>query len=273
VLLERSIMRNRDETLEREPFASTVAALSTGGRSVVFRAVTPFAILALLGAVLFVWGNGLPPRSQAASSSHVLPFDEESNAVNDAIVGTSRQASASRDSSSLAAPSPKVLPVQPPGLEAARRIVSNLSHDPIGDLRVVRTPQTTAIIALHDERSEGTSHLFVVERKGAGGFRLVSRAPLDAGEFRGAQWSSENIDADGDGFDEVLYTGTNPRRAAGRKLVLYVPRTRETYAVRLEVARGARGEKIQRAVWSQSALAPEAEAYRATLQQHLLKTR
>jgi serine/threonine protein kinase len=249
-LLEKSIVRPRHEALETEPFASTVAALNTG-RSLFFRAVTPLFILAILGGLLFVWGRTPETHPQAAS----LPLNNLA-------------ATATRDSAALASvPAKMVNAPTPPTLDAARRIVGSMSHDRIGDVRVIRTPQATALVALHDERREGTSHLYVMERSGNGGFHLVSRAMLDARDFRGAQWTSENLDADGDGYEEVLYTGTNAKGATGYRLVLYVPRTRQAYAVRVE--KGERAEKGLRATWSPNALAPEAQAYRAALQQRI----
>jgi hypothetical protein len=259
-LLEKSIVRPAREVPQTEPFASTVAALNTG-RSVVFRAFTPVLILAVLGALFFVWGRTPETHPQAAS----LPL----NNVTAAAVSRDSAAhdSATRDSAALASVPPKMLNAQAPSLDAARRIVTSMSHDRIGDLRVLRTPQTTALVALHDERREGTSHLFVMERHNGGSFRLVTRPMLDARDFRGAQWTSENMDVDGDGYDEVLYTGTNAKGTDDTRLVLYVPRTRQAYAVRLK--RDERVDRAPRAVWSANALAPEAQAYRAALQQRI----
>ncbi|MEA2172498.1 MAG: eukaryotic-like serine/threonine-protein kinase [Blastocatellia bacterium] len=261
-MLEKSIARPRQEGMETEPFASTVAALNTG-RSVVFRAFTPVVILAALGALLFVWGR-TPQTSPRAAS---LAFDA-APATATATNATTTAATTSRDASSLASAQPKMLNAQMPSLDAARRIVGSMSHDRLGDVRVLRTPQATALVALHDERREGTSHLYVMERRGASGnFHLVSKPMLDARDFRGAQWTAESMDADGDGFEEVLYTGTNARNATGFRLVLYVPRTHQSYAVRVE--KGERAEKGLRAVWSTNALAPEAQLYRTALQQRL----
>jgi hypothetical protein len=257
-MLEKSIIRPRHEAPEREPFASTVAALNTG-RSLFFRAVTPLVILAILGGLLFVWGRTPETHPQAAS----LPQGNLTATM------TNATATATRDSAALASVPAKMVNAQtPPSLDAARRIVSSMSHDRIGDVRVLRTPQATALVALHDERREGTSHLYVMERGGnGGGFHLVTRPMLDARDFRGAQWTCENLDADGDGYDEVLYTGTNAKDATGYRLVLYVPRTRQTYAVRVE--RGERAENGLRAIWSINALTPEAQAYHAALQQRI----
>jgi serine/threonine protein kinase len=258
-LLERSIVRPRIETPETLPFASTVAALDTRP-GVVFRAFTPVLILAVLGALLFVWGRSPETHPQAAS----LPPDNQAATASREVASHD---TATRDAASLASLPPKMLNAQMPTLDAARRIINSMSHDRLGDLRVLRTPQTTALVAVHDERREGTSHLFVMERRSNGSYQLVSRAMLDARDFHGAQWTSENLDADGDGYDDVLYTGTNAKDARGYRLVLYVPRTRQTYAVRVE--KSERADKGLRAIWSTSALAPESQIYRNLLLQHI----
>jgi eukaryotic-like serine/threonine-protein kinase len=56
LLLERSIVVPEREVEEIQPFASTVASV-TSRRSVVFRAVTPLFMIAALGLLFFVWGR------------------------------------------------------------------------------------------------------------------------------------------------------------------------------------------------------------------------
>jgi hypothetical protein len=104
-----------------------------------------------------------------------------------------------------------------------------------------------------------------MERRG-GRYRVMSRAPLDKPDFRGAMWVAETRDIDGDGYDEVICTGTNARgRVADYRLVLYVPRTRKTYAMRIEAA--PQGSKRLRATFSPNAMKPEAAVFRSALQQ------
>ena len=134
-------------------------------------------------------------------------------------------------------------------------------------MRVVRTDRSRnqAVIAIHDEQRKGTSHLFVLERKG-GRYRVTGRTALDATDFRGADWTAESRDIDGDGYDEVICTGTNAKgRASDYRLVIYVPRTHQTYAMRVETRE--RGSKKLRATFSQNALTRSAAPYRAALQQ------
>ena len=131
------------------------------------------------------------------------------------------------------------------------------------DVRVVRMGRGYVIAAIQEERRAGTTHLFMMRRDGAR-FRITSRQPLDAGDFRNAEWKVENVDADGDGYEEAVCTGTNPRLpATGTRIVLYVPRTRETYTLRLD----GNGSKRLRATWSPNALSRKGAPYRAALQQ------
>jgi hypothetical protein len=127
--------------------------------------------------------------------------------------------------------------------------------------------EVAAIAAIHDEREAGTSHLFLMERRGAR-YRVTGRALLDVSDFRGASWTAESVDVDGDGYDEVLCTGTNARGAAsGCRLVLYVPRTRRTYTLRLDTGAQEGVNRTQRAKWSPNALTRTAAPYRTALRQ------
>ena len=145
-------------------------------------------------------------------------------------------------------------------------MADSLSRGSISDVRVVRMGRNSLIAAIHDERRSGTTHLFMMEQAGAS-FRIMGRAALDAADFRSATWNAESLDADNDGYEEIVCTGANPRNPAkGYRLVLYVPRTREAYTLRL-MADHTRGSKVLRAIWSPNALSRKGSAYRAALQQ------
>jgi serine/threonine-protein kinase len=259
-LLEKSIVRPPQTLSEEQPFSGTVAALNTSGRSVVFRAVAPVALIAVLGLALLGWG-----RSGQTAPAPAAALTENPPARNNST--------ASLDSTFYASPPPvTVPPPQPsqplPGLETARQIARSVSRGTLGDVRVLKTEHDAAIVALHDERREGRSHMFALERTGTQ-YRVTATAALDAPDFRGATWTAEVRDVDGDGYDEVLYTGTNPRKfAADRRLVLYVPRTRQSYALRVENRSG--GQKPSRITLSPNAQTRAAKPYRNALQQHAM---
>jgi serine/threonine protein kinase len=260
-LLEKSITQPARQVPETEPFASTVATQEHRARSTAFRIAASFAVISALGFLLFAWGqeaggNETSKGPTVATSPQASPRDAASNAIT------------SRDSASY--PAEEVLTTSQTRTAAAadaRRVDALVSQGSISDVRVLRQGRGSVIAAIHDERrAGGATRLFMMERNGAS-FRVMDRAALDSRDFRSASWSADNVDADNDGYEEILCTGTNPRGPAkGYRLVLYVPRTRETYTLRL-VADHARGTKVLRAIWSANALSRKGAHYRATLQQ------
>jgi serine/threonine protein kinase len=251
-LLERSVARPPRDVSDTQPFSSTVAALSTG-RSSFFRAVTPLAIIAVLGLTFLAWGRG----SQTGPAAAAVIGNTTTSAPHATV--------ASLDSSFSAAP--KVVVSQPLSIEDARQLVNSVSGGQAGDVHVVKTDrrQNQAVIAIHDGRRQGTTHLFVMEPRG-GRYRVTARTPLDSHNFTGANWTTETRDIDGDGYDEVLCTGTNARgHASDYRLVLYVPRKRRAYSMRVETR--APGSKHLRATFSTNLWTPEAAPYRTALQQ------
>jgi hypothetical protein len=256
-MLEKSIAPQPRAVPDSQPFSSTVAALNTK-RSAFFRAATPLVLIALAGLGLLAWGR-------SAETKQPAPVEA---ALTSVPANKAPATTATLDSSFTAAPVEKISQTEPLSIEAARRLVSSASRgDEISDVRIVKTDhnQAQAIVAIHDEHKEGTSHLFVMENQ-AGRYRVVSRAPLDAPGFRGATWTAESRDVDGDGLDEVICTGTNARdHALDYRFVLYVPRTRQTYAMRVE--KHGQGAKGMRVTYSQNAMSPDAAPYRSALQQ------
>ena len=241
-LLERSLARPVQAASEAQPFASTIASVNSGSYAV-FRMVTPLALIATLGLALFVLGHGGKTAPQTSSSK-----DEP-------VVAAGGAASQIKES-------PTTLR-RPTALDAARQVVSSISHGSAGDVRIVQTGRGAAILALQDQRRAGTSHLLLMERRGAR-YLVTARAPLDTPGFRGARWTAESVDLDGDGREEVLYTGTNARGSASSyRLVLYVPRKRESYILSAEDA--GRGKKPARLRWSPNALTRKAATYRTAL--------
>jgi hypothetical protein len=114
------------------------------------------------------------------------------------------------------------------------------------------------------------SHLFLMETRGAlGGFRIAARTPLDKEGFRGAKWTTAVLDTDADGYDEIICTGTDSRDDPfSRRLVLYVPRTRQSYSMR--VGLDSRESKAIRVRWSSNAGGDKAKPYRAALRARAL---
>jgi serine/threonine protein kinase len=263
-MLEKSLAAPARITPEVEPLSSTVAAALSKKRSLVFRVAAPMALVAILGALLLVLGYRgetaevtAPQGSFTSGSKLPIGAPATSRSRADEKVDATLKASDTKSAETELA-SPTSL-----SLEEAKRIAGSISHGSIGDVAIVQTGAGPAIVAIHDERKSGTTHFFVMEGRGAG-YHVSARGLLDNPDFRGATWKTETLDADGDGQTEVLFTGAGTNgRASDHRLVLYVPRTRQTYSVRVEVDQRTAGTR--RAIWSANASAPEAEPYRKVL--------
>jgi serine/threonine protein kinase len=95
-------------------------------------------------------------------------------------------------------------------------------------MQIVKTPKDSALVCLHNKIDQGKTHMFAVERVNAESpWEITARTQLDTPEFKGASWTFEPQDVDSDGFEEVIYKGATGD--AGRKILIYVPRTRQSY--------------------------------------------
>jgi serine/threonine protein kinase len=232
-LLERSIEVRRVPQFEVElaPLASTISNLDSGRFGFV-RVATVCAIIAMMSAVLFVWAGSDSGRASASARENL--FGAQQSAINGGTLSSS--------AASLGKAPSRLTP------DAARRKAELLGRGRVSDALVLRTRSGQVIAAVRDERGQGTTHLVVIERKANRPFKLTSRAALDVEGFRGATWTAEAVDLDGDGYDEVLCTGVNARGDDGeRRVVLYVPRTRQSYG--LKAAPDARTARAARAAW------------------------
>jgi len=265
-MLERSIQNTAQLVMpEVAPFASTIATLDkrTSNAS---RAIAAVAALALLGGLFFAWsGSSTTSARVKASASRANP----TTAISPTVVQTALAEEAEElDENRKAARA-----VVPASLsnDAARQIAASVSTDGVvSEARVLRTVRGASIAAVRDERNGGTSHLFMMESRGAlGGFRVAARATLDKEGFRGARWATAVVDADGDGYDEIICTGTDSRDDPfSRRLVLYAPRTRQSYSMR--VGLDSRERQAIRVRWSSNAGGDVAKPYRAALRAHAL---
>jgi hypothetical protein len=89
---------------------------------------------------------------------------------------------------------------------------------------------------------------------------------LDGNGFRHANWSAELVDADEDGFQELLFSGKDSSESRSlRRLVLFVPNDRRTYSMQMTGETTAQG--TPRIQWLSNAAGTEAAAYRTALRQ------
>ncbi|MCA1566718.1 MAG: serine/threonine protein kinase [Acidobacteria bacterium] len=263
-MLERSIQNTAQLVMPEAaaPFASTIATLDRRASNA-SRAVAAVALLALLGGLFFAWsGSGTTTSARVKASTTPRAG---ASAVSPAVIRTALANEVNEDSEPLT--------VVPASLsnDAARQIAATVStNGAVSEARVLRTVRGASIAAVRDERGAGTSHLFLMESRGAtGGFRVAGRATLDKEGFRGAKWATAITDADGDGYDEIICTGTDSRDDPfSRRLVLYVPRTRQSYSMR--VGLDSRERKAIRVRWSSNAGGDTAKPYRAALRARAL---
>jgi serine/threonine protein kinase len=118
--------------------------------------------------------------------------------------------------------------------EEADKIITEITrtteHHADG-MQIVKTPKDSALICLHNKVELGKTHMFAVERVNAESpWEISARTALDTADFHGASWIFEPMDADGDGFEEVIYKGATAD-GMKHKFLIYVPRTRQSYSM------------------------------------------
>jgi serine/threonine-protein kinase len=272
-MLERSIQNTAQLVMPEEavPFASTLATINTRSSNG-SRLIAAATILAMLGGLFFAWSNSstTSARAKANSARPASPSSSSSLAATAAAEVQNDFVNDFEDGDRGARAA--LIPASLSG-DAARQIAATVANDgSVGEARVLRTVRGTSIAAVRDERGRraGMSHLFLMETRGAtGGFRVAARAELDKEGFGGARWTTEVLDADADGYDEIICTGTDSRDDPfSRRLVLYVPRTRQSYSMR--VGLDSRERQAIRVRWSSNAGGDKAKSYRAALRARAL---
>ncbi len=248
------------------PFAGTVAAVNSR-TSLASRLVAAATILAALGGMWLVWAH---------SGQLAVPADAVRAAtLNSPKTAPGRAAPPATFTDAALRTTRPVVPVAPPLSDQSARLIAASAAEhgkatKVTEARVVKTERGQVIVALDDERSEGTTHLRLLEPRGtSGGYRTAGRTALDVDDFRSAHWTTEVLDADGDGYEEILCTGTDARNDPfSRRLVLYVPRTRQTYSLRAGADGRERG--AVRVKWSANAAGERAKPYRAAMRERAL---
>ncbi len=271
-LLERSLARPERVIPEADPLSSTMAVVAERS-SVFFRVAAPLATVMFFGALLFVWGNsGETATKSLVESSAAARLSAGSEPV-------SRKAAPDEKSESLEEPDePKSAVVTPPEtsssraipLERARKIASALSRDSAGDIQILQTASGPIVTAIQYEPKRGTSRFLVMERRGRA-FRVSTRGQLDTKEFRKGDWNAETVDADGDNYDEVLFTGTEANGRSSRyRYVLYVPKNHRTYVLEFESKRSS--GRLLKVAWSKSVFSANDSSYARVLREKANRT-
>ena len=258
-LLERSLVQP-ERALPIEPLSDTVAALNHG-RSIVFRVGAPLVLVVMFGALL-AWGytgeSASEPRTGDVSLSKVTTSAVTTMPAS--FYGELPARDAAYTNADEKTPvSGRLI------LEQARRTAASFVRGSIGPVQVVDTDAGVAIVGVQEERKTGLTRFFLLEKRGAK-YRVAAQGPLDADGFRHAFWTSETVDADEDGYQEVLFSGKETRGGhTPRKLVLFVPNDRRTYSMLLTGETTPSG--TPRIIWLSNAAGTDAAAYRTALRQ------
>ncbi|HVG30102.1 MAG TPA: serine/threonine-protein kinase [Pyrinomonadaceae bacterium] len=237
------------------PFASTLATVNARA-SLAARGVTALTVLAVLGGVMFVWSQSSP--SWRANASTVARETAARSLDGAAAASVAREAARTTATAGL---SPS----------AARQVAASLvARGIVSEAQALRTQQGTLIAAVQEDRQAGATQLLLFEPRGAtGGFRQAGRVTLDKEDFSGAKWTTEAVDSDGDGYDEIVCTGFDAANDSfSRRLVLYAPRARESFSMR--VGADSRESKALRVKWSSNAGGERSRAFRKTLRERAL---
>ena len=145
----------------------------------------------------------------------------------------------------------------------ARKIAARFARGSVGDVEIVDTDSGTAIVVVNHQRKSGATNFLVLQKRD-GKFRLSAQGRLDTAGFSGANWSSELVDADEDGYEELLFTGRDSREARNhRRLILFVPNDKRTYSMQMTGETTPRG--TPRIQWLSNAAGADAAAYRTAL--------
>ncbi|MEP6921285.1 MAG: serine/threonine-protein kinase [bacterium] len=260
-LLERSLVRPQRDVPEVDPFSSTMAVVAKRS-SIIFRLAAPLATVIFFGGLLFVWGGS----SETATKTAALVATADQSAPASASLSPRRNAqgkliatpAVATDSMLSDSETPAASPLD---FDRARKIAGRVSRD-VTDVQILQTPSGAALVGISQERNSGASQFFVMQKR-TGEFHVMARGQLDNKNFRNGEWTSERLDADGDAYDEVLFTGINRTgRNYHHRFVLYVPHDRQSFVLEVETkGRNA----TPRAIWSKNLLSPAGANYRRVL--------
>ncbi|HEX6717866.1 MAG TPA: serine/threonine-protein kinase [Pyrinomonadaceae bacterium] len=258
VLLERSLTRPAYYAPDTEPMSAMVAA-ADAGRGLMFRVGAPAVIVTTFSALL-AWGYTGQSAPEAAIPNSALPV-----AASQVQFTPASWRNDVAPSGGTAAVRETRAPVEQLTLNQARKIAARFARGSVGDLEMVDTDAGPAIVAVNNQRKAGTS-TFLLLQKRDGKFRLSAQGRLDTKDFSHADWSAELVDADEDGYPELLFVGRDSSENRNfRRLILFVPNDKRTYSAQLTGETTPRG--TPRIQWLSNAAGTDAAPYRTVLRQ------
>jgi hypothetical protein len=258
-LLERSLVRPERTLPDIEPMSSMVAAASPG-RGILFRVGAPLVLVTTFG-VLLAWGY----TGESAPAPRLL---KEASPVNTAQLQLTPVSW--RNEAPLASKPVDSQPSAPPvveqlSLDRARKVANKFATGTVGSVAIVDTDNGPAIVAVNQQRRSGKTNFLMLEKRN-GKFRVTSQQPLDMNGFRHANWTAELVDADEDGFQDLLFSGKDSSEGGTlRRMTLFVPTDKRTYSMQMTGETTPRG--TPRIEWLSNAAGADAAVYRTALRQ------
>ena len=258
-LLEKSLVKPEREVPELAPFSSTMAVVAERG-NLMFRLAAPLATVIFFGALLFVWGGNGETASSSIDAAAATQSLAASESLRSSLTSDEPDAPTTRNALTFAGESSASGAFD---RDRAEKLASTISRSGVRDVQVLHTATGPTLVGIGAENRSGAANFFVIERSGSA-FRILARGLLDNKSFRRGSWSAETIDANGDDYDEVFFTGIRRNgRTSHHRFVLYVPQDRQSYV--LEVENSGRFGSPLKTVWSKNLLRAKAAAYRRVL--------
>ena len=258
VILERSLSQTERTFPDVEPMSAMVAA-ADAGRGLVFRVGAPLVLVTTLSALL-AWGYTGQSASVPNIPESALPV--AASKIQMTPASWRNEVPLARDASDVRV---NPTPVETLSLDQARKIAARFARGSVGDVEIVDTDLGPAIVAINNQRKSGNTN-FLVLHKRDGKFRMTAQGRLDMEGFKHASWSSELVDADEDGYQELLFSGKDSSESRTlRRLVLFVPNDKRTYSAQLTGETTPRG--TPRIQWLANAAGTDAAPYRTALRQ------
>src|SRR5262245_49209935 len=254
-MLERSLVQAERTLPYIEPLPSMVAAANPA-RSIFFRVGTPLVLVTVFGALL-AWGYTGETASQMGTASFAPPITNNQPQ----ITPVSYKSEAALLTPHLESPSP----FSEITLNQARRTAARFARGVLGSVEVVDTDAGQAIVAVSVKRKLGKTSFFMLEKRN-NKYRITAQGPLDTSGFTRASWSTEQVDADEDGYPEVIFSGKDSEEVpTQRRLILFVPNDNRIYSMLMYGDTTPRG--TPRIMWFPNAAGTSAAAYRSALRQ------
>ena len=258
MLLERSLTHPERTLPDVEPLSAMVAA-ADAGRNLVFRVGVPLVLVTTFTALL-AWGYTGQSAPETRIPDSALPV-----AASKVSFTTAAWHNDVAPTANVAQPRDNSAPLEELSLTKARKIAAQFARGSVGPLEIVDTDSGPAIVFVNNQRKAGTSSFMLLQRRD-GKYRLSAQGKLDTEGFSHANWGAELVDADEDGYPELLFTGKDSTESRTlRRMILFVPNDKRTYSMQMTGETTPRG--TPRIQWLSNAAGADAAPYRTTLRQ------